>query len=122
MKIPLLNRVVPEKFPSPAPEELKKQGWVGYDWIPSSLGLTIIDGLKLLKQSLQKVSCPAFIIQGTEDEMVAAYSAQKIYDTIHSNIKEIWLVENATHPIMNEKPYNKELFIRTIAFLDKIKS
>lgn len=120
MKIPIIRRMIPEKFTSPAPEELKKQGWVGYDWIPSSIGFAIIDGLKLLKQSLQKVSCPAFIIQGTEDEMVAAYSAQKIYDSIHSNIKEIWLVENASHPIMNEKPYNEELFIRTIAFLDNI--
>lgn len=74
MKIPIIRRLIPEKFPSPTPEELKKQGWVGYDWIPSSIGFAFIDKLKLLKQSFQKVSCPVFIVQGTEDEMVANYS------------------------------------------------
>jgi carboxylesterase len=122
MKIPIIRRMIPGKFPSPAPEKLKKQGWVGYDWIPTSIGFAIVDGLKILKHSLQKISCPAFIIQGTNDEMVSKNSPKKIYDSINSDIKEIWLVENATHPIMNEEPYNEELFTRTITFLDKIES
>lgn len=37
-------------------------------------------------------------------------------------MKEIWLVENVSHPIMKEKPYKEELFSKTFAFLDKIES
>ncbi len=122
MKIPIIRRLIPEKLPSPTPEELKKQGWVGYNWIPSSIGFTFIDLLKLLKQSFQKVSCSAFIIKGTEDERVANYSPKKVYDSIKSDMKEIWLVENVSHPIMDEKPYKEELFSKTFAFLDKIES
>ena len=121
-KIPLIKRLIPEKFPSPAPEELKEKGWIGYDWIPSSLGMIFIEGLKRMKQALPKVTCPAFIIQGTNDESVSDDSAKKIYQMINSSTKELWYVEGAPHPLMNDETYKKELFIRTISFLEKFQS
>lgn len=119
-KIPLLRRVIPEKFPSPAPEELKEKGWIGYDWIPSSIGVVILEGLKQAKQSLTLVTCPAFIIQGTEDESVSYSSANTIYDTINSTKKELWYVEGAPHPLMNDDMYKEGLIARTIAFLESV--
>ncbi len=118
-KIPLIKRLIPEKFPSPAPEELREQGWIGYDWIPSSVGMIFIEGLKRMKQSLGKVICPAFIIQGTQDESVSDDSAKKIFQTINSVTKELWYVEGAPHPLMTDDTYKEELFARTIAFLEK---
>ncbi|MFX0125329.1 MAG: alpha/beta hydrolase [Candidatus Hodarchaeota archaeon] len=120
-KIPLIKNVIPEKFPRPAPVELKAKGWIGYDWIPTSLGFVILEGLKQVKQSLSNVTCPAFIIQGTADESVSYNSAQKIYDTVKSLKKELWYVEGAPHLIMNDDLYKGELFTRTIAFLEECK-
>lgn len=117
-KIPILKRLIPEQFPTGISKELKEQGWIGYDWIPSSIGFAILEGIKLLKKSLSKVTCPAFVIQGTNDESVSINSAKKIHNTINSRIKEIWYVEGAPHPIMNDELYKKELFARTIAFLE----
>ena len=117
-KIPILKRLFPEQFPTGISMELKEKGWIGYDWIPSSIGFSILNGIKQLKKSLDKVTCPAFIIQGTKDEDVSRNSAEKIYNTINSRIKEIWYVEGAGHPIMNDELYKKELFARTIAFLE----
>ncbi|MFX1518189.1 MAG: alpha/beta hydrolase [Promethearchaeota archaeon] len=116
-KIPLLKRIIPEKYSSPA-LELRQKGWVGYDWIPSLIGMIVLEGLKRLKQSLHNVNCPAFIIQGTEDKDVSDDSARKIYQTINSSIKELWYVEGAPHPIMTDESYKDELFSRTIEFLE----
>ena len=112
--------MIPDKFPTPAPEELRQIGWVGYDWIPSSIGMIIIEGLNRMKQSLSNVTCPSFIIQGTEDEGVSDDSARKIYDNINSVTKDLWYVEGAHHPLMNDDTYKEELFARTIAFLEKV--
>ncbi len=121
-RIPILRRVIPERVPSPASEELKEQGWVGYDWIPSSIGFAVLDGLKQLKKSLSKVTCPTFLIQGSIDEEVSNDSASKIYERIGANVKNVWLVEGAGHPIMNEREHKEELFARTIAFLENIQA
>ncbi len=118
-KIPILKRVIPEKVPSGSSDLLRKLGWVGYDWIPSSIGFAAIEGLKAIKASIQNLTCPAFIIQGTKDEFISKNSAQEIYDSIRSDIKEIWLIHNATHALFNEEQYKEELFIRTITFFEK---
>jgi len=119
VKIPLINRMVPEKYPSPAPESLKEKGWVGYDWIPFTIGFTILDGLRTLKKTLPYVKCPLFIIQGTNDESVSQSSPEYIYKNVHSEIKKIFMVKGATHPIMNEDMYKTDLFRQTIAFLNE---
>ncbi len=117
MKIPLIKHIIPEKYPSPAPEYLKEKGWVGYDWIPFTIGFTILDGLKTLKKSIPSVKCPLLIIQGTNDEVVSQSSPEYIYKNVQSEVKKIWMVKGATHPIMNEELYKSDLFQQTITFL-----
>ncbi|MFX0013842.1 MAG: alpha/beta hydrolase [Promethearchaeota archaeon] len=119
-KIPLIKRVIPEKFSSLVPETLKEQGWVGYDWIPTSIGFTVLEALRKVKQSLKNVTCPAFIIQGTMDELVSLNSARQIYESISSSKKELWYVEGAPHPIMNDDLFKVELYTRTINFLKEV--
>jgi len=119
-KIPLLRRAIPKTHESTAPEWLKEQGWIGYDWIPTSIGLIMSDGLNRLKMALNQVSCPALIIQGTADESITRNSAEKIFQGLASETKEIHLIEGAHHPMMNEDKYKGELFTRTIEFLERI--
>jgi len=119
-RIPLLRRAIPKTHESTAPEWLKAQGWVGYEWIPTSIGLVMYDGLKRLKKTLNHVSCPALIIQGTADGAITRDSAQKIVQGLASERKETLLIEGAHHPMMNEDKYKNELFARTIEFLQRI--
>ena len=116
-KIPLLRRAIPKMHESIPPKWLKEQGWVGYDQIPTSIGLVMLEGLKRLKNSLNRVRCPALIIQGTEDDNVTRDSAEKILREITSEKKEMVLIEGAHHPMMNEAKYKDELFTRSIEFL-----
>ena len=116
-KIPLLNRLIPETFPTPAPDELKKLGWVGYEWLPSSLGMVFLEGLKTFKKGLINIKCPVCIIQGTDDEMVSFNSPKKIYHSISSEKKELWMIEGAHHPLMNEDQFKLEVFERSLDFL-----
>jgi carboxylesterase len=116
-RIPLLKRAVPRTHKSGAPEWLREQGWVGYDWIPTSIGLIMYNGLKLLKQLLTDVTCPALIIQGTDDGSVTRDSAERIFQGISSEKKDILMIEGAHHPMMNEDMYKDELFTHTIEFL-----
>jgi carboxylesterase len=117
-KIPLLRRIVPEKVATPVPEWLREQGWVGYDWIPTSLGFIAIEGMKRLRSSLKEVSCPVLLIQGSVDQSVSKDSARRIYNEIMSDRKKLLIIEGADHPIMNERKYKDELFTRTISFLE----
>ena len=119
-KIPLLRRAIPERYPAPVPQWLKDQGWIGYEYLPTSVGFIMLDGIKLLKRSLKEVRCPALIIQGSKDTMVADSSPRRIYDTIASEVKEIWILEGADHPMMNEVEYKQALFARSIEFLQSI--
>ncbi|MFW9804921.1 MAG: alpha/beta hydrolase [Candidatus Thorarchaeota archaeon] len=116
-RIPGIRRAIPEKHPTGIPKWLREQGWIGYDWIPPSIGLTVRDGLKRLKTALGRVGCPALIIQGSEDKSVTADSPSKIYESLGSEKKEIWIVEGAGHPMMNDERYKADLFARTITFL-----
>lgn len=119
-KIPLLRRAIPEMHDSTAPNWLKEQGWVGYEQIPTSIGLVMLEGLKRLKAALNKVRCPALLIQGTEDENVTKDSAEKILEGLASERKEMILIQGAHHPMMNEEKYKGELFTRTIKFLSSL--
>jgi len=119
-KIPISRKAILGKYYFSPSEELKKQGWVGYDWIPTSIGINFIEGIKTLKKSLPKVKCPALIIQGTKDEMVSSKCPYIIYKTINSTKKDLWLVEGADHPIMNNEECKTELFLRTITFLKSL--
>jgi len=119
-RVPLLRRGIPKTHESTAPQWLKEKGWVGYEWIPTSIGLVMYDGLKRLKKALNRVSCPALIIQGTADGSITRDSAQKIFQSIASERKETLLIEGAHHPMMNEDKYKHELFTRTIEFLQGI--
>ncbi len=119
-KIPLLRRAIPERYPAPVPQWLKDQGWIGYEYLPTSVGFIMLDGIKRLKRSLKDVRCPALIIQGSMDSMVAASSPKRIYDALGSEVKEIWILEGADHPMMNEVEYKQALFARSIEFLQSI--
>jgi carboxylesterase len=119
-KIPLLRRTIPERYESPAPDWLREIGWVGYDWVPTTIGLVMLDAMKRLKKSLKDVTCPVLIIQGTADSSVSIDSAQSIYDGLSSERKEIWMIEGAPHPMMNDERFKDGLFARTIAFLTEI--
>jgi carboxylesterase len=118
-KIPLLRRAIPEKYPTPIPDWLKEQGWIGYDWIPTSLGVLALEGIKRLKKCLSDITCPALIIQGSRDQVLSKDSADKIFNGMNSDSKEKWIIEGADHPIMNELEYKDELFSRTISFLER---
>ena len=119
-KIPLLRRAIPERHESPAPSWLHEKGWVGYDWIPTNVGLVMHDALKRLKSLLKDVTCPAFIIQGTADGSVSKDSAQRIFDGLGSDKKKIHMIEGAPHPIMTDDRFKDDLFARTIEFLNSV--
>ncbi|MFX0211816.1 MAG: alpha/beta hydrolase [Candidatus Hodarchaeota archaeon] len=115
IRIPILKGLIPKQYHTGV---LLDSDWVGYEWIPSSIGLVVLEGMKYLKQSLNKVTCPSFIVQGTMDEGVSQNSAKRIFQAINSKKKEIWYVEGAPHALMTDKRYKKELFERTISFLE----
>ncbi|MFX0151008.1 MAG: alpha/beta hydrolase [Candidatus Hodarchaeota archaeon] len=120
IKLPLLNRLIPKKIPSAAPNGLKEKGWVGYEWIPPTIGIALRDGLSRLKKCISEVKCPAFVVQGSKDEFISENNLEKIYHRINSPKKELWLVEGASHAIMSEDMYKEELFTRTINFIELV--
>ena len=75
------------------------------------------EALKRLKDALSSVTCPVLVIQGTADGSVSHDSAQRIFDGLASERKEIYMVEGAPHPIMTDERFKDDLFARTMEFL-----
>jgi carboxylesterase len=119
-KIPLLRRLIPDKFPMNPSQSLIKKGWIGYTWLPVSIVTSFTEGLKRLQKSISKVSCPTLIVQGTLDESVTADSPRTIYKSISSSIKDIWIAEGGHHPIMQDEHLKDELFKRTVQFIQTV--
>jgi carboxylesterase len=117
-RMPILRRAIPEQIPVPVPEELRKSGWIGYDWIPPSVAAAVIVGMRRARSLLPRVRCPALIVQGSCDTMVAGASARQIYERIGSERKEICIVQRADHPMMNQPEHKDELFERTMSFFN----
>lgn len=55
--------------------------------------------IRNLKGSIKKVSCPLFIIHGTNDEYVPAKSTKKAYKQSLSEIKRLIFIEGAPHEL-----------------------
>ena len=119
-RIPLLKRTIPEKYPTPIPKWLRDNGWIGYDWLPTTVGFIMLDGFKRLKSKLEEVTCPILALQGSEDTDVTEDSARRIFDSVSSNRKGFHVIEGAGHPMMNQVEYKDDLFLRTIQFLNEL--
>jgi carboxylesterase len=119
-KIPLVRRMIPETYQPSIPQWLKDQDWIGYDWLPISIGFIMLKGFERLKKGLMNVTCPVLILQGSEDTDVTEDSAMRLFDSISSNRKGFHIIEGAGHPMMNQNKYKEDLFLRTIQFLNEL--
>lgn len=84
--------------------------------IAMSIGFITRDAMKRLKKALGRIACPVLIVQGSKDKVVSNDSPRRLYEGLASEKKDIWIVEGANHPMMNQKRHKDKLFARTIAF------
>jgi len=117
-KMPLARRTIPKRIPVEKSARIKKMGWVGYDWLPISLGFVILTALQKLHASINSVECPVLIIQGTKDEVIDKSSAKNIFLRMTSPEREIWLIQEGRHALMQDS-CKEELFKRTLEFINK---
>ena len=117
-KLPIARRTIPKRIPVEKPARIKEMGWVGYEWLPASLGFIILTAIKKLHSSINRVECPVFIIQGTKDEVIDKNSAKNIFLGVTSPEREIWLIQEGEHALMQDS-CKEELFKRTLDFINK---
>jgi len=71
----------------------------GYDRYTLS---SLTEFLKLLKESrkrLQTVTCPILIMHAREDRTVPSKNAERIYRSVHSEVKELYFLDHPAHMI-----------------------
>ncbi|MFW9778027.1 MAG: alpha/beta hydrolase [Candidatus Heimdallarchaeota archaeon] len=117
VKIPGTKRLFSFHVKTPAPVHLKGLGWIGYEKVPASLGLVILEGFSRLKKTIHKVTCPTLIVQGENDELIQEKSAERIFHGISSHRKDVCILNGARHPFMFDPNIKKLLFRKTIDFL-----
>ena len=117
-RVPLARRLIPERIPVEIPAHLKEMGWVGYEWLPGSIGLPILDSLKRLREAAGDITCPVLAVQGTQDEVIVVNSAREIYERLPGPDKRILLIEGGTHVLM-QGSIKDDLFRETLDFLEQ---
>ena len=94
--VPLVKRVI--KF-------VKKKGNVSkyaYDVWPINGVSELIKLIDVVKGDLKSVIAPTLIIHGEKDELADQESAQYIYDNINSKYKQLMIIEDAGHRILQD--------------------
>lgn len=84
---------------------VKKKGKISeyaYDVWPINGISELIKLIKIVKKDLKSIISPTLIIQGEKDELVDLESAQYIYDNISSKHKQLIIIENAGHRLLQE--------------------
>ena len=93
---------------------------IHYTEIPIHIFRGLFDLMDLLNEDgfLEKITCPAFVIQAKDDETAVPGSGPEIMRRIRSEDKELYAPEKGGHVIvLNHEGY--EAFARTVAFLDR---
>lgn len=97
-----LAKVFRVKYHGVESDKLKEETggkWIGYDKIPVNIGSKMLKMLKEMKQSLPTIECPALLMQGRFDSVIAKSSMENIFGAIKSKKKKkVWLEQD--HPIL----------------------
>ena len=70
--------------------------------------------MKGVKNQVDEVMDPIFVVQAEQDKMIDPQSANYIYETVESDDKDIKWYANSGHVITIDKEKNKSLKIYTI--------
>lgn len=91
--------------------DINKQGVpeIGYKDTPVKSILEIRKLMRIVEESLYKISCPALIFVSPEDHTVPAFNAQLIYTSINSDDKQIIETPNSYH--MSTIDHDRQLII-----------
>jgi esterase/lipase len=116
-RVPLARRLMPERIPVETPVRLREMGWVGYEWLPGSIGFPVLDTLKRLHEAAGDVTCPVLVVQGTDDEVIDRNSAREILSRLPGPEKRILLIEGGSHVLMQGSGKDA-LFRDTLDFLE----
>jgi pimeloyl-ACP methyl ester carboxylesterase len=117
-RVPLARRLILKRVPVETPAHLKNMGWVGYEWLPGSIGFPILDSLNRLYGVVGDITCPVLLIQGTEDEVIKEKSAREISARLPGPEKRIRLIEGGSHVLMQGSGRDF-LFQETMNFLEE---
>lgn len=77
--------------------------WQGYKVNPLKAVLQLMAAQETVKTELAMVTQPALIVQGKLDQTIDPQSAQMVYDSIGSTLKEIHWMERSGHCVLLEK-------------------
>ncbi|GGH74352.1 carboxylesterase [Compostibacillus humi] len=80
-----------------------------------ALGETITD----VKENVDTIYCPTFVVQARNDEMINTDSANYIYEQVEADLKEIKWYENSSHVITLDQE-KEQLYEDIYQFLEKL--
>lgn len=93
--------------------------WQGYKVFPVKASYQLLLFQKQVYKRLAMVTQPALIFQGEKDRTILPESSQVVFDTIHSQQKELVTLENSGHCVILDQEY--ELVIsKSRAFVEAI--
>ncbi|WP_226085293.1 alpha/beta hydrolase [Mesobacillus sp. S13] len=100
--------------------DIKKPGIteLAYEKTPVQSIKEILAFMKVVKEDLSKVSCPALIFVSDEDHVVPPDNSQKIYEEISSELKEIIYLKDSFHVATLDND-QKIIIDNTLAFIKK---
>jgi esterase/lipase len=116
-RVPLARRIIPERLPVKTPAQLREMGWVGYEWLPGSIGFPVLDVVDRLHEGVGDITCPVLLVQGTDDEVIDKNSARRIFMRLPGQDKVIRLIDGGSHVLMQGSAKD-DLFKETLDFVE----
>jgi len=120
---PIFHRIIPfrEKKMSYPKDIRDKLDYLGYKVWPLSAVNEMRKLTNRVKRELHKIKCPALIIHSTKDMLSLQSNIALVHDNISSEIKEIFLVNQANHNLFTNSPDQEIIFKKINSYFSQFR-
>ncbi len=99
-------------------KKIREANVKSYQIVPLNMVIELFNLMEVTRKFMHTVSSPALVIAAKNDKVVPMENAQRIYKTISSPIKKMWIAPNSTHQVFIDKVDFDELLDQIVSFIE----
>ena len=100
-------------------KKIREANVKSYQIVPLNMVIELFNLMEVTRKFMHNVRVPSLIIAAKNDKVVPMENAHRIYKTINSPIKKMWIAPNSTHQVFIDKIDMEDLLEHVINFIEK---
>ncbi len=101
-------------------KKIREANVKSYQIVPLNMVVELFNLMEVTRKFMHKIRNPSLIIAAKNDKVVPLENAQRIYNTIQSSRKKMWIAPNSTHQVFIDKTDFDDLLQQVISFIQTV--